>query len=638
MCGVGGVFSVSGAPVDAAGLRRMGHAMAARGPDAEGLYIGDCVGLIHRRLSILDLSELGNCPMPNEDGSIQVLLNGEIYNWRELRAELVGCGHIFRSMTDSEVLVHGYEQWGDALFSRLRGMFALAIWDQARHHLVLARDRLGEKPLFLLKDGRRTLFASSINALLAYDEELLPINPDAVVCCLSHSFIPATHTIWQGIEIFPPAHYGVIASDGTLSFHCYWKFPVERLKTISVAAAEHEVERVIGESVHRCLDADVPVGVFLSGGVDSSLIAALAVRHRPGLHSFSVGFAETAWSELEFARKVAIHLGLVHHEIIIRPDDILKVLPKLVWQYGQPFGDASAVPTYLVSRLARQHVKVCLSGDGGDEAFAGYWRVKAGVYATHYAALVPKAIRINLIPAVADLLGPMGRRFAAMNALSLGGPGAGYTNSQSWHDMLDELSGPAMRPGLDHDRISCRVGRAVDREGATVVQRLLLDDYQVQLPDDYLTKVDVASMAASLEVRAPLLDVSVLEAAWQLPDRMKLHWGANKWLLKRIAARLVPAEVIYRPKMGFAMPLPSWFQGEIGCALENLMEDSVAAREGWIDRQRVLRELQDHRSGKRDNHTRLWLILWLECWFRVVVVGAMDQEADLSTMGGACAS
>jgi asparagine synthase (glutamine-hydrolysing) len=638
MCGVGGALSVCGAPVDVAGLRRMGHAMAARGPDAEGLYIDDSVGLIHRRLSILDLSELGNCPMPNENGLVQVLLNGEIYNWRELRTELVGYGHLFRSMTDSEVLAHGYEQWGDALFQRLRGMFALAIWDQARSRLVLARDRLGEKPLFLLRDGRRTLFASSINALLVYDEGLLPINPDAVVCCLSHSFIPATHTVWQGIEVFPPAHYGVIESDGTLSSHCYWSFSDERPKTISVAAAEQEVERVIGESVRRCLDADVPVGVFLSGGVDSSLIAALAVRHHPGLHSFSVGFAETASSELEYARKVAKHLGLAHHEIIIRPDDVLKILPKLVWHYGQPFGDASAVPTYLVSSLARQHVKVCLSGDGGDEAFAGYWRVKAGVYAARYAALVPEAIRVNLIPTVAELLGPMGRRFAAMNTLSLGGPGAGYTNSQSWHDMLDELAGPAMRPGLGHSRVSCRVGHAVDRVEATVVQRLLLDDYQVQLPDDYLTKVDVASMAASLEVRAPLLDVSVLEAAWRLPDRMKLHWGASKWLLKRVAARLVPAEVIYRPKMGFAMPLQKWFQGEIGSVLESLMEDSVAAREGWIDRQRVLRELQDHRSGKRDNHTRLWLILWLECWFRVVVAGEMDQDADLSTMGHTCAS
>jgi len=638
MCGIGGILVPQGSEIDAAGLRRMGSIMAARGPDNEGLFIGPGVGLIHRRLSILDLSALGNCPMPNEDGSIQVLLNGEIYNWRELQTELLEQGHRFRSMSDSEVLAHGYEEWGEALFARLRGMFALAIWDQPRARLLLARDRLGEKPLFLLQDGERFFFASSIAALLAYDQKPLPINPDALVCCLAHNFIPATHTAWQGIGVFPQAHYGVIDSGGALSIHCYWSFPNERPRAVSVAAAEFEVERVLDDSVRRCLDADVPVGVFLSGGVDSSLVAALAARHHPGLHSFSVGFEESAWSELDFARKVAGHLGLVHHETIVRPKDVLKILPKLVWHYGQPFGDASAVPTYMVSRLARQHVKVCLSGDGGDESFAGYWRVQSGAYAARYGALVPDMVRRRVVPALAGLLGPLGRRLAAVNTLSLAAPGAGYTNSQSWHDMLAEVAGPTLQPGLNHDRVACRVGRALDREDATVVQRLLFDDFQVQLPDDYLTKVDVASMAASLEVRAPLLDVAVLETAWRLPDRMKLHWGESKWLLKRIAARLVPAEVIYRPKMGFAMPLPRWFQGEIGLALERLLMDSVTDREGWIDSKRVLRELEDHRTGKRDNHTRLWLILWLELWLRVVATGEMDRETDLSEMLGICAS
>jgi len=271
-----------------------------------------------------------------------------------------------------------------------------------------------------------------------------------------------------------------------------------------------------------------------------------------------------------------------------------------------------------------------LSGDGGDESFAGYWRVQSGVYAARYGALVPKAVRRHVVPTIAGLLGRLGIRLAAMNTLSLAGPGAGYTNSQSWHDMLGEVAGPALRPGLDHDRVACRVGHALDREGATVVQRLLFDDFQVQLPDDYLTKVDVASMAASLEVRAPLLDVSVLETAWRLSDRMKLHWGERKWILKRIAARLVPAQVIYRPKMGFAMPLPRWFQGELGLVLERLLIDSVAEQEGWIDSKRVLRELEDHRNCKRDNHTRLWLILWLELWFRVVISTELDYEADLS--------
>jgi asparagine synthase (glutamine-hydrolysing) len=393
MCGIGGILSSSGDQIDVGRLRRMGRTMATRGPDDEGLFIEAGVGLIHRRLRILDLSKLGNCPMPNEDGSVQVLLNGEIYNWRELRVELVAQGHRFRSMSDSEVVAHGYEEWGETLFTRVRGMFALAIWDQAHERLLLARDRLGEKPLFYFRHGAQFLFASTIAALLAYDEMSPPLNPDAIVCCLCHSFIPATHTVWNGIAVFPPAHYGVINGDGELSLHRYWSFPDERPRAVVLSIAENDVEQVIDDSVRRCLDADVPVGMFLSGGVDSSLVAALAARHCHGLHSFSVGFEESEWNELDYARKVASHLGLEHHETIVRPRDVLRILPDLVWHYGQPFGDASAVPTYMISRLAREHVKVCLSGDGGDESFGGYWRVQSGVYAARYGAMVPKLLR-----------------------------------------------------------------------------------------------------------------------------------------------------------------------------------------------------------------------------------------------------
>lgn len=632
MCGIGGVRLFSaGAMAASEPLRRMGAAMAERGPDDEGLLIDAAVGLIHRRLSILDLSARGNCPIPNEDGSVQTLLNGEIYNWRELRAKLIGLGHRFRSVADSEVVAHGYEEWGEGLFAHLRGMFALAIWDRPRGRLLLARDRLGEKPLYYFHDEQKFLFASTLAALLAYDEKCPPFNPDAIACCLAHSFIPATHTAWQGIAVFPPAHYGIVESNGLLTLRRYWNFPEGPVHEISVADAENDLEWFIEDSVQRCLDADVPVGVLLSGGVDSSLVAGLAARHREKLHSFSVGFDEAGWSELAYARKVAQHLGLEHHEVIVRAADVLKVLPRLVWHYGQPFGDASAVPMHLVALLARQYVKVCLSGDGGDESFAGYWRVQSGVYAARYGAVVPHALRRHLVPPASRLLGGAGRRVAALNTLSLAPPGAGYTNSQSWHDALGELAGPALRPGLDHDRVACRVGRGGERRQRSVLQQLLLDDFQVQLADDYLTKVDVASMAASLEVRAPLLDVAVLEAAWQLPDRMKLHWGRRKWLLKRIAAKLVPAEVIYRPKMGFAMPLVQWFGGALGAVLQALLENSVAAREGWIDARRVARELADHRQGRRDNHNRLWLVLWLEVWFRIVN-DELDYQSDLAQL------
>jgi len=629
MCGIAGIRFFPDQEVNTAALRRMGRAMVSRGPDNEELFTGPGVGLIHRRLSILDLSALGNCPMPNEDGSIQVLLNGEIYNWRELRAELLAHGHRFRSISDSEVLSHGFEEWGEALFTRLRGMFALAIWDQPHSTLLLARDRLGEKPLFYASESDKFVFASTLPGLLAYDEKKRAFNPDAIVCCLCHGFIPATHTIWQGIDVFPPAHYGVLKCDGRFSLQRYWSFVDESPRPIAARSAENQVERTIEDSVRRCLDADVPVGLFLSGGVDSSLVAALAVRHHPHLHSFSVGFEESEWNELTYARRVANHLGLEHHEIIIRPRDVLKILPELIWHYGQPFGDASAVPAYLVSLLARRSVKVCLSGDGGDESFGGYWRVQSGVYAARYGALIPKLLRLAVVPPLAGSLGCVGKRIAALNALSLATPGTGYTNSQTWHDCLGELAGPALRAGLDHNWVSCRVGHEMDRENITTLQQLLLDDFRVQLPDAYLTKVDVASMAASLEVRAPLLDVAVVETAWRLPDRTKLRWGQRKWLLKRIAARLVPRAVIYRRKMGFAMPLTLWFRGEIGLVLERLLRDSVAEREGWVRAEGVLAELDDHRNRKRDNHNRLWLSLCLEIWLRILT-GELDQRADLS--------
>lgn len=638
MCGIGGILVDRNETVMPDGLRRMSSCMTARGPDAEGLFIGNGIGLVHRRLSILDLSDLGNCPMPNEDGSVQALLNGEIYNWRELRKELLTRGHEFRSLSDSEVVSHGYEEWGEDLFPRLRGMFALAIWDQSRERLLLARDRVGEKPLFVHHDERRTVFGSSIAAVLAYERNAPAINADALVCCLAHGFIPATHTAWAGVNVFPSGHYAIVRRGGRFSPQPYWSLRCEPARSGSIAVAERDVEHALEDSVRRCLDADVPVGIFLSGGVDSSVVAALASRHIPRMNSFALGFEEAEWSELEHSRKVARHLGLEHHEVIVRPADVLRTLPLLVWHYGQPFGDASAIPTHLLSRLARKHVKVCLSGDGGDESFAGYWRVQSGLYAARYASLVPKAVRQHIVPKVADLIGHTGKRLAAMNTLSLAPPGCGYTNFESWHTAIAEVAGPALRPGIAHDRVACRVGHPVSPQNATVVQRLQFDDFRVQLPDDYLTKVDVASMAASLEVRAPMLDVGVIETAWRLPDRMKIRWGQRKWILKRIARRLVPPDVVDRPKMGFAMPLPRWFKAELGHALERLLTDSVAKREGWIDSERVLHELRDHRNGVQNNQTRLWLILWLELWFRIVVYGDMSRDTDLSEIFETCAS
>lgn len=617
MCGIAGDFRHDPTMPDESSLRAMGAAMRYRGPDDEGIFRAQHIGLVHRRLSIRDLSPAGHCPMASTDGSIQVTFNGEIYNWRELRLTLEESGHAFISQSDTEVLVRGYEAWGDELIPRLRGMFAVAIWDSRRKRLLLARDRLGEKPLFYRTSSTGLVFGSTVEAL-ADDPHQLTIDPDAVACYLSHSFVPATHVIWQGFKVLPPAYLMIISPGADPELRRYWELPRRGPVRMSLRESLRSTESSILDSVERCLDADVPVGAFLSGGVDSSLVTAMAARIQPGLPAFSLGFGEQDFSELPYARRVADHLRLPHHVVNIGVNDLLECLPHLVVQYGQPFGDASAVPSHLVARLAREHVKVCLSGDGGDESFGGYWRVQAGVYAHRYSQVLPEYLRRHLIPGIAPRLGGLGRRWAAMNELSIAAPGVGYTNAASWHDWLEALAGPQLRAGLAHDRILCRNGRPDDRAEASTVQHMLLGDFEVQLPDDYLTKVDVASMAASLEVRAPFLDQRVVEEAWILPDRAKLHWGERKWILKRIAARWVPRDVVYRPKMGFALPLVHWWRGELGKWLQLLMQDSLAVAGGWIQAEPVSRMLRAHQHGQ-NHETRLWLILWLELWFRLVL-------------------
>ncbi|MCB2263620.1 MAG: asparagine synthase (glutamine-hydrolyzing) [Candidatus Thiosymbion ectosymbiont of Robbea hypermnestra] len=631
MCGIAGLLLHRNETPDQEDLRFMAQAMRYRGPDDEGYYSAPHIGLVHRRLSIRDLSPAGHCPMSSEDGSVQVIFNGEIYNWRELRGELEGADFGFGSQSDTEVIVQGYRVWGEDLIPRLRGMFALAIWDAARGCLLLARDRSGEKPLFYLATPDFLAFSSTLVGL----QHVLGrprIDPVAIACHLAHSFIPSSHAAWIGVEVLPPAHLlNARPGDTTVSTR-YWDFPRVGPSRASSRKWEVAVENALDDSVARCLDADVPVGVFLSGGVDSSLVAALAARHRPGIEAFSLGFAEAEYSELSYARRVAEHLEMPHYRIRIDVDDVLACLPHLVMQYGQPFGDASAVPSYCVARLARQRVKVCLSGDGGDESFGGYWRMQSGVYAARYGAVIPRPIRERWIPRIAGRCGGLGRRWAAMNEMSLMPPGAGYTNAESWYGSLADLAGPSLRSALRADLASLRVGHALERPEASKVQILLYDDFQVQLPDAYLTKVDVASMAASLEVRAPFLDQRVIEMAWGMPDSMKLSWGRRKWLLKRIAARRVPPEVVYRPKMGFGMPLADWFRGKLGEVLENLLQDSIAVREGWIRNGPVTQCLHAHRKG--ENHaTRLWLVLWLELWFRLVARQEQDaQDIDLQDL------
>ena len=635
MCGIGGILHEEAAQCDRAALERMSEAMRERGPDDHGEYCGAGIGLVHRRLSILDLSEAGRCPISNEDGSIQVVHNGEIYNFAQLRKELIDCGHHFRSRCDSEVVVHGYKEWGEGVIQRLEGMFATAIWDSARRRLILARDRFGKKPLYWLRRDRKLVFASTLNAIRAHEAGQLEVDANAMQCFLAHGFIPHPHTIWRGVESLPPAHYAVIENGGQPRLTAYWEFPDKAPGSISIGDAEDQVDEVLEESVIQRLVADVPVGGFLSGGVDSSVIMAMAAKHLPRLDTFSIGFEGQDVSELPYAKKVAEHIGSNHHELILGIDSIYENLPSLVWHYGQPFGDSSAVPTHLVSRLARESVKVSLSGDGGDESFAGYWRAESGVYADYFRRVVPGVVRRHGVPLAIRALEAMGRphvgeRLARLNQLASLGPGLGFSNNESWYENLEETKGDFLRQSDSvHHLEDCRVGKPFPNTSISVLRQILYDDFQVLLPDAYLVKVDVASMAASLEVRSPLLDHRLVELAWSLPDSMKLRGSRRKWLLKRVAARHVPSEVIYRPKQGFALPMQLWWASGLLEILNRLIADSRAAALGFIKTEPVHRAIADYRAGDQQNATRLWLVLWLELWVRIVLEGSMDRNASL---------
>lgn len=636
MCGIAGVFNFDGSPVSAERLERMSLAMKYRGPDDHGAFIAPGIGIAHRRLSVIDLSAAAKCPMANDDDSIQVVFNGEIYNYQVLRKELQALGHQFKSASDTEVIVRGYEQWGVNAVDRFEGMFAFAVWDANHQRLFLARDRVGEKPLYYVKNEKRLVFASSLIALREYFGADMAIDFAAVDCFFSHTFIPSPTTIWKSVEAFPPAHRVACDKTGNFRVERYWDFPDSPPKKVSINEAEALIETELEHSVKARLVADVPVGGFLSGGVDSSLVMALAAKNKSQIDTFSIGFKEAEYSELEYARQAATAIGSRHHELMVDEKDLLDVLPELIWQLGQPFADSSVIPTHMVSRFARKSVTVSLSGDGGDESFAGYWRYSAAWYAEKYAQLIPHSLRQNTVPSLLrkfenSRFEGIAGRINAMNRLSLSPSGTGFTNAQSWFNYRSEIFGDSHQSYVaSHDPAVYRTGKSWGGQAISTLRQMTYDDFQVLLPDDYLNKVDVASMAASLEVRTPMLDRSFIEAAWLLPDNYKLRYGQPKWLLKRIAEKYIPSSVIYRKKMGFALPMEHWWRSRLAKVLKILMQDSRGVSYGWIKSAPVLRALQEHLDGRSNHDMRLWQILCFELWLRIVVEGSLSKDISLS--------
>ncbi len=622
MCGIAGVLYRDPArPVGAGLLKAMGDAIAHRGPDGEGFWSAPGIGLSHRRLSIIDLAG-GAQPLGNEDGSVQITFNGEIYNYRPLREWLLGRGHVFRTNSDTEVLVHLYEEAGDDLVGRLRGMFAFALWDARRQRLLLARDRLGIKPLYVYRDGAKVLFASEVKALLADADVPRELDALALEDYLAFGMVPGPRSIFRHVEKLQPAH--VLAIDRASwsgSPRRYWQLRLEPDPRPTGEEWQEAVRDKLTETARAHLIADVPVGAFLSGGVDSgAVVAACAGATRGPMQTFSIGFPEKEFSELSYARQVAERFGSRHTEEVVTPDAV-GLLDRLAHFFDEPFADPSALPTFLVARLASRGVKVVLSGDGGDEAFGGYARYAHDLKEEALRRRLPGWLRpvFGLLARAwpkADWLPRPLRLKTLMTNLSLDA-GSAYANTLTVcrPPLRRRLLSPGLRERLNgHDPWEAvRAGHALARAGRPL-DGMLCADVAVVLPDDFLVKVDRASMAHGLEVRPPLLDHELLELAARIPAGLKVHKGETKWVFKRAVEGWLPRAVVWRPKQGFEVPVDAWLRGP----LRPMVEDVVLAPGGplapLVERPAVERLYRRHLSGVGRHGPVLWSLLVLARW------------------------
>lgn len=624
MCGICGQLSFTGQDVQAASLERMAATLVHRGPDAQGIRVMGPAALGQRRLSIIDLSPTGTAPLSNEDATIWATLNGEIYNFRELRADLSARGHQFRTGTDTEVLVHLYEEYGDDCVRRLDGMFAFAIWDARRQRLLAARDRLGKKPLFYTKSSRALLFASSIAALLTDEHVSREPNYAAIDDFLTWQYVPSPETAFAGICKLGPARYLTCDREGHLSVQRYWQPPLatrDQPAPADTRELEGEIVEQLRQAVKKRMVADVPLGAFLSGGVDSSAVVALmAELSGQPVKTFSIGFEEAEFDELPYARELAQRYATEHHEFVVRAD-ATSVLPDLVRQYGEPFADSSALPTYYLAKLTRQHVTVALSGDGGDENFGGYENY--GIVSSWSAAdAVPAAARRAMHAGVGELLERLpahnlARRVGRASEMWAGGTAERFRLQTS-------ILKPAEKRAAYTDQFRALIGVNARRTpadsppppNADPLAWMMWHDLQFYLPDCLMVKVDVASMASSLEVRSPLLDHHFVEFAAAIPSSLKRSGGEGKLIFKRALRTLVPSQTLDRPKKGFGVPLRRWFTAELLELVRGTLLDDRARRRGLFDPTFMTRLVDDHRSGRRDASARIWAFLCLELWFR----------------------
>jgi asparagine synthase (glutamine-hydrolysing) len=630
MCGIAGTMSLDGRPVRVDEVRAMCAAMVHRGPDAGGFLFDASIALGMRRLSIIDLAT-GFQPLRNEDGSIWIVFNGEIYNFRELRRELEQRGHTFATTSDTEAIVHLYEEYGTRCVERLRGMFAFAIWDGRRRQLFAARDRLGIKPLYYAETAGRLAFASELRALLEVRSIERAVNWRALSRLVTFLAPPQSEALVAGVKKLPPGHLLIAGPGRGVRVEPYWDVVFAPDYGKSERWFVERLREVVAESVGLHLVSDVPLGAFLSGGIDSSsVVATMAKLRTDPVKTFSIGFREAEYSEAPHARRVAGHVGTEHHELILEPGDVPD-LDEMVGHLDEPFGDASAIPTYAVSRLAARHVKVVLSGDGGDELFGGYTRYL--VEARERQWRLPRPAR-RLLALAARVIpdGVRGRNFTRHFSL------AGFDRYLDAGTMVraddrrrlfrpDVLSALADYDPWDEER---RYLSRVDGDWLSALQYLDLKSY---LPLDILTKVDRMSMAVSLEARVPLLDHRVVEFAATIPPELKLRNGTTKYILKRAMEGILPADIITRPKQGFEVPLERWFRKDLATTLREVLLSDTTRRRGIVDVDYVARLLEQQRRG-RPLYLPLWTLLTFELWCRQAL-DALRPGSDAEVRDGA---
>lgn len=628
MCGIcGKIYYDRQRPVEPEIITNMNHTISHRGPDNHGVHTSGQVGLGSARLSIIDI-EGGHMPLTNEDGTVWITYNGEIYNFPQLRQDLQRAGHRFTTHSDTETIVHLYEEKGDDFARCLNGMFALAIWDERQQRLVLARDHLGIKPLFYAQLEDRLVFGSEIKTLLV-DGIDHRIDPVALHDYLSLNYVPGPHTMFAAVRKLLPGHLLIFeASTRQVTIKQFWDLPQPDVTSAAIQVStdlEDELLMLLRQVVQDQMISDVPLGAFLSGGIDSSLVVALMsqVSNYP-VKTFSVGFNEKSYDELPYARVVANRYKTDHHELVMEPD-AHEIVAAMVDYFDEPFADSSAVAVYAVSKLAAQHVKVTLSGDGGDEVFGGYYTYQADKLAAFYRRL-PKVIGADLLPRLVNLIPASDQKVSfdfKLKRFVNGGSLPPLPAHFAWKAFLSE----DMKADLYHTNGNGHQTQALrpsvelmqqyydDYPGDDLLNRLLYVDMKVQLVDDMLTKVDRMSMAHSLEVRVPLLDLRLVNFMARLPSHLKVHRMTLKYLLKRVAARVLPKEILRRPKAGFNVPIAQWIKSDLRSMVIEYLAPHVIAEQGLFDPLVVDRMLEAHWQGRHDYSRNIWNLLMFNLWY-----------------------